>query len=380
MGFYIREARTAGGPRRICSAFSSTLPKNLEKTSKEKTPSRGSDDLRPEKKRKPNPPPRSGKRPIYCFQLCVNDVLVNARTLLDTGSDTPMLSKSFALLHSIPQVIRDEPMPFRDYAGKIVPGSGEAYSYLLELSYQDHFTMESFEILEMDDSCDVILPAWWMAKHPCIGHLYGKLKLTSKRCRNCTREKAHQIEITLDERILDEEYWDEVKEVARLSSAATTTAGKGDRSVTVDNILPSCYQQYKRVFEEKIASQLPPHRRWDHAIDLKPGETAPWGPIYPLSQDQLQALREYLDTMLREGKIRPSKSPAGAPILFVPKPHGGGLRLCVDYRGLNRVTIMNRFPLPLMSELQDRICGAKIFTKLDLKNGYNLIRIKQGDE
>jgi len=84
--------------------------------------------------------------------------------------------------------------------------------------------------------------------------------------------------------------------------------------------------------------------------------------------------------MLRTGKIRPSKSPAGAPILFVPKPHGRGLRLCVDYCGLNKVTIMNRYLLPLMNELCDRVQGAKIFTKIDLKWGYNLIRIKEGDE
>jgi hypothetical protein len=91
-------------------------------------------------------------------------------------------------------------------------------------------------------------------------------------------------------------------------------------------------------------------------------------------------LKEYLNEMLVTGKIRPSKSPAGAPILFVPKAHGRGLRLCVDYRGLNRVTILNRYPLPLMNELRDRIQGSKIFTKLDLKSGYNLIRIKKGDE
>lgn len=83
--------------------------------------------------------------------------------------------------------------------------------------------------------------------------------------------------------------------------------------------------------------------------------------------------------MIRLGKIRPSKSPAGAPILFVKKKDGS-LRLCVDYRGLNRVTIKNRYTLPLGEELRDRISGAKIFSKIDLKEGYNLVRIKQGDE
>jgi len=73
-------------------------------------------------------------------------------------------------------------------------------------------------------------------------------------------------------------------------------------------------------------------------------------------------------------------SSVSSPILFIPKPHGCGLRLCVDYRGLNRVTIANRYPLPLMSELQDRIRGAQFFTKIDLKNGFHLVRIKVGDE
>jgi hypothetical protein len=102
--------------------------------------------------------------------------------------------------------------------------------------------------------------------------------------------------------------------------------------------------------------------------------------MYPLNETELQALRDYLKEMLELGKIRPSKSPAAAPIIFVPKAHGRGLRLCVDYRGLNKVTITNRYPLPIMSELQDRVRGAKIFTKIDLKNGYNLIRIKPRDK
>ena len=83
---------------------------------------------------------------------------------------------------------------------------------------------------------------------------------------------------------------------------------------------------------------------------------------------------------MRTGKIRRSTSSAGAPILFVPKPHSWGLRLCVDYRGINRVTIPNRYPLPLMQELQDRIQGAQFFTKIDLKNGYHLVRMKEGEE
>jgi len=84
--------------------------------------------------------------------------------------------------------------------------------------------------------------------------------------------------------------------------------------------------------------------------------------------------------MEKTGKIQRSTSPAGSPILFVPKPNGWGLRPCVDYTGLNAITIPIRYPLPLMQELQDRVQGARWFTKLDLKNGFNLIRIREGDE
>lgn len=90
-------------------------------------------------------------------------------------------------------------------------------------------------------------------------------------------------------------------------------------------------------------------------------------------------LREYIEGALEKGWISPSKSPTGAPILFVPKKDGS-LRLCVDYRGLNSLTIKNRHPLPLISKTLDRLSTAKVFTQLDLRDAYHRIRIKEGDE
>jgi len=144
--------------------------------------------------------------------------------------------------------------------------------------------------------------------------------------------------------------------------------------------VPEEFHEYVGVMGKELADALPEHRPYDCKIDLREGETAPWGPIYPLSEAELQALREWLKEMERTGKIRRSTSPAGSPILFVPKPNGKGLHLCVDYRGLNKITIPNRYPLPLMQELQDRVQGAQYFTKMDLKNGFNLIRMRAGDE
>jgi len=124
---------------------------------------------------------------------------------------------------------------------------------------------------------------------------------------------------------------------------------------------------------------MPPRRTFDHAIDLKEGSEPPWGPVYPMSQYKLNTLKTYLDEMLAQGKITHSQSPAGVPIFFVPKPDPR-LRLCVDYRLLNKLTILNKYPLPLMSELRDQVEGAKIFTKSDLKDSYHQIRISKGDE
>src|SRR5208282_4963432 len=125
------------------------------------------------------------------------------------------------------------------------------------------------------------------------------------------------------------------------------------------------------------AGILPEQGGFEHAIDTI--DSPPYGPLYNLSELQLAALREYLSDALRKRWIRPSVSPAGAPILFVPKKDGG-LRLCVDYRGLNKVTVKNRHPLPLIDETLDRLVGSQVFTKLDLKDAYHRIRIKEGHE
>ena len=92
----------------------------------------------------------------------------------------------------------------------------------------------------------------------------------------------------------------------------------------------------------------------EHAINLEDGKQLPYGPIYSLGPVELETLKTYIKTHLKTGFIRPSKSPAGAPILFDKKPDGS-LRLCVDYQGLNNLTIKNRYPLPLIGESLDRL-------------------------
>ena len=98
-----------------------------------------------------------------------------------------------------------------------------------------------------------------------------------------------------------------------------------------------------------------------------------------MSAPELAEMKTYIRDNTANGFIRPSKSPAAAPVMFVPRPDGK-LRLVVDYRGLNKVTVKNRFPLLLIPEMLDRLYLAKIFTKIDLRNAYHQVRVREGDE
>ena len=134
---------------------------------------------------------------------------------------------------------------------------------------------------------------------------------------------------------------------------------------------------HPHLFNEDNVSRLPTFDLVHHEINTT--MDPPSLPLYPLNEVQLAALRAYLTEGVKLGRIRPSRSPAGTPVLFVPKKDGG-LRLCVDYRGLNKVTIKDKTSLPLIAETLDRFQGAKRFTKLDLKDAYHRIRIREGDE
>ena len=144
--------------------------------------------------------------------------------------------------------------------------------------------------------------------------------------------------------------------------------------------VPVEYSDFADIFSPDLTSELPEHTGInDHNIELVDGQQQPYGPIYSLGPVKLETLKTYIKTNLANGIIRPSKSPAGAPILFDRKSDGS-LRLCVDYRGLNNLTIKNRYPLPLIGESLDRLGRAKQFTQLDLTSAYHQMRIRKGDK
>ncbi len=123
--------------------------------------------------------------------------------------------------------------------------------------------------------------------------------------------------------------------------------------------IPKVYKDLANVFSPSNANFLPTHRDEDHAIKLELGKTPLFGLLYNLSEYQLKTLCKYIDKNLANGFIRPSKFSVGAPILFISKPDGT-VRLCVDYCGLNSMTIKNRYSLPLIDEILDRLIGARV--------------------
>lgn len=151
------------------------------------------------------------------------------------------------------------------------------------------------------------------------------------------------------------------------------------------DVLPPQYHDFLDVFDRKKADLLPPLRGngVDHKIEVEQEDgkekDIPWGPLYSMSRDELLVLRKTLTEYLDKGFIRVSNSPAAAPVLFVRKP-GGGLRFCVDYRALNRITRKDRYPLPLIYDTLRNIRDAKWFTKLDIIAAFHKIRIARGEE
>ncbi len=143
--------------------------------------------------------------------------------------------------------------------------------------------------------------------------------------------------------------------------------------------VPEAYHDLRAVFSKSRASSLPPHRPYDCAIDLSPGTSPPKGRLYSLSRPEREAMEKNIHDSQVAGIIRPSSSPAGAGFFFVGKKDVS-LRPCIDYRGLNDITVNNRYPLPLMSSAFELLQGAAIFTKLHLRNAYHLVRIREGDE
>ena len=338
-------------------------------TRKRKQPSAGSnpdqvmshpEDSRPSKKTATSkynlqsagglPFPKSGPVPVVVMILYFGEQEETVRALLDTGSTVPLLSLSLVEQKQIPVAERESKRTIQDYAGQEVAGAGELFTSPLLLQHRHHYSRISFEVTPLAGDYDIIIPRWWLAKHKCdLLASNGRIKFTSGECqRKCTKERNNSgFSLEWDNSILDNP---EAGILGMVAAAPTSN----DLKAAIGRV-PEVYSEFIPIMTAEMAEVLPEHSAYDHAIDLKEGTTPPWGPIYLLNETELEELRNWLKKMTDMGAVRQSKSACSSPMLFVPKGHGRGLRLCIDYRGINKIMVPNRNPLPNMDELKERV-------------------------
>jgi len=144
-------------------------------------------------------------------------------------------------------------------------------------------------------------------------------------------------------------------------------------------MVPKKFHRWLKVFGKVESERMPTRKVWDHAIDLKEEFKASKAKVYPLSRNEREEVQSFVDKHLKKGYIRPTKSQQISPVFFVGKKDGGR-RMVIDYHKLNRQTVKNNYPLPLITELVDNMGSKQVFTKMDLWWGYNNVRVKEGNE
>ena len=170
----------------------------------------------------------------------------------------------------------------------------------------------------------------------------GHIKFTSGECKRKCRKERNNSKFSLE--------WDtSILNNPKAGMLGMVAAAPSDDDLKAAiNRVPEAYSEFIPIMTAEMAEVLPEHSVYDHAIDLKEGTTPPWGPIYSLNEIQLEELRKWLKKMTDMRAVRQSKLECSSPMLFVPKGHGRGLRLCIDYRGINKITVPKCYPLPNM--------------------------------
>src|ERR1700680_1182957 len=227
---------------------------------------------------------------------------------------------------------------------------------------------------------DVILGTPWLQRHnPSINWTSYTISVNCNG-NQCELPLANITDTPVVELVSALQFKREVQHGEELYLALVQSPAEhsNDSKAAINSDASTIINEFKEVFPEELPSGLPPSRDVDHRIELEPGQQPPRRPSYRMSQPELDELKRQLTELMDKGHIQESKSPYGAPVLFVKKKDGT-LRMCIDYRALNKITIKNKYPLPRIDELLDRLLGAKYFSKIDLRSGYHQVRIAEGD-
>uniref|UniRef100_A0A8C9U637 Peptidase A2 domain-containing protein n=1 Tax=Scleropages formosus TaxID=113540 RepID=A0A8C9U637_SCLFO len=258
------------------------------------------------------------------------------KAMVDSGAAGNFMDRDIAASWGLPCALCSKPLAIKAIDGAPI-GSGRVEQHTEPVTMQVgplHKEQIWFYLIKSPDHPIILGYPWLLARDPIISWSEGKLLSWGKQCPK------------------------------HLETSCNSTSIESPNT-DLPLQIPREYADLVAVFSKHKAAELPPHRPWDCAIDLFSGTTAPRGRVYPLSQPEHQAMEAYITEALEAGLIRPSTSPASAGFFFVEKKDGG-LRPCIDYRGLNAITVKYPHPLPLITSALEQVSGATIFTKLDL--------------
>ncbi len=299
---------------------------------------------------------------LLTVQLLTPSYSISVPALIDSGSSGNFITQNLLNCLQLHRRRQEQVLNIETIQGKPL-GHGQIRFRSLPISlHLGCFHQETISFLVLEEATvDIILGRPWLTKHsPKVRWDSSEIRQWSKECfQNCLSAVP-------------------TPPTSSPSLQINSTHFESPKPLESPSI-PSDYGAFQDVFSKQAATRLPPHRPWDCAIDLLPGAKLPKGRVYPLSIPERKAMEEYIREALQQQFIRPSTSPAASSFFFVGKKDGG-LRPCIDYRTLNSQTVKLPYPLPLVPAALEELRGAHIFTKLDLRSAYNLVRIREGDE
>ncbi len=313
---------------------------------------------------------------------------LSTKALIDSGCMGSAINQEYVRKHNLDTKKALIPIPVYNANGTRNQGGDITEFVELSLTIGEHRERIDLAVTNLGKK-DVYLGHDWLQRHNlsvnwehgtiifgrchCMGE---QLVLPDNDPNDCWDEELEEGETILAVRMDKELIIRSVHHANELAAAANADKPKK----TFEEMVPEHYRSFRDLFARESFDELPERRTWDHAIELIPNAKSTLDcKVYPLNRNEQEQLDKFLDENLETGRIRPSKSPFASPFFFVKKKDGT-LRPVQDYHKLNEMTIKNHYPLPLISELIDKLCSAKYFTKLDVRFRYNNVRIKEGDE
>jgi len=288
------------------------------------------------------------------------------------------MNKEFVEKNGFRMEALERPVKVMNVDGTHNKGGDITHKVTCNIYYKGHRERAKFDVCNLG-RMEVILGMPWLTAHnPEINWEKGEVKLTRcpPWCGKSSKEKA---------RIRPKERGRGTEEEKAISWAADEKEDLGrEEEMEIDHqkietMVPKRFHRWLKVFGKVESERMPVRKVWDHAVDLKGEFKASKAKVYPLSRNEREEVQKFVDEHLKKGYIRPSKSEQTLPVFFIEKKDGGK-HMVMDYRKLNRQTVKNNYPLPLITELVDNMGSKRVFTKMDLQWGYNNVCIKEGDE